>query len=93
MRCSEAALLLLSSEEAAAALFRPIIDLPDFFLPPETLTRERERMSDICDFMGVPSCHNKLPGVPLEPLAEGDRDEDDELKRNDGAEFFFLASK
>ena len=41
MRCSEAALLLLSSEEAAAALFRPIIDLPDFFLPPETLTRER----------------------------------------------------
>ena len=35
MRCSDAALLLLSSSmDAAAALFRPIIDLPDFFLPP-----------------------------------------------------------
>ena len=30
--------------------------------------------------------------MPLGPLAEGDRDEDDEWKRNDGAEFFFLES-
>ena len=30
---------------------------------------------------------NKLPGVPL---ADADREEDEELKRNDGAEFFFL---
>ena len=32
MRCSEAALLLFRND---AALFRPIIVLPDFFLPPE----------------------------------------------------------
>ena len=89
MRCSEAALLLLRND---AALFRPIIDLPDFFLPPETIWRQRERADELhLGFFGS-DCH-KLPGVPLEPLAEGDRDEDDELKRNDGAEFFFLASK
>ena len=53
---------------------------------------ERERADELhLGFVGS-DCH-KLPGVPLEPLAEGDRDEDDELKRNDGAEFFFLASK
>ena len=52
MRCSEAALLLLRND---AALFRPIIDLPDFFLPPETIwrQRERERMSYTWDFSGV----------------------------------------
>ena len=37
------------------------------------------------DFGGI-NCH-KLPGVPL---AGADREEDEELKRNDGAEFFFL---
>ena len=37
------------------------------------------------DFGGI-KC-NKLPGVPL---ADADREEDEELKRNDGAEFFFL---